>query len=214
MDATNLENAVKTVKTEAEKAAKKFTQSVDLVIVTKSRRSKGDEPVDAVVFLPNQTRDIKTCAFVDKDMSTQANGVFSVLILKDDLQKYDKKSIRKLIKQTDFFFAEASIMAPVAAKFGKQLTAANKMPNPKTNTIITPASNLQVQLGKVKTAVKMSTKKNNAILVKVGDQKMDDAKIIGNINAVYSSLKSHLSDGENSIKHVYLKSTMGKKVAI
>ena len=74
MDANNLENAVKTVKTEAEKAKKKFTQSIDLVVVTKPRRSKGDEPVDAVVFLPNQTRDIKTCAFVDKDMSTQATG--------------------------------------------------------------------------------------------------------------------------------------------
>lgn len=214
MDAQALDKAVKEVKEQAVKSGKKFNQAIDLVIITRPRKSKTEQPIDTVVSLPTQVRQVNACAFVDKDMSVQAETVFQKTILKDDFQKYDKKSIRRLVKQNDYFFAEATIMAPVAAKFGKQLTAMNKMPNPRTGTVVTPSTNLQAQLEKVKTMAKLNNKKNNAILVKVGDQKMDDGKIEANVNAVYNTVKSMLLNGENGIKHAYLKSTMGKPVTI
>lgn len=214
MDTQTLAKAVATVKEEAEKSKKKFTQAINLVIITKARKSKTEEPIDTVVYLPKKVREMKTCAFVDKDMSTQANGVFSKVVLKDDFAKYDKKAVRKLSKGYDYFFAEATIMAPTAAKFGKQLTALNKMPNPRTNTVITPASNLSAAVEKIQFATKVNTKKNNAILVKVGDQKMGDADIISNINSVYSVVRSSLLNGDADIKHIYLKPTMGKLVAV
>jgi ribosomal protein L1 len=214
MDTQSLAKAVVEVKKEAEKSKKKFSQSIDLIIILKPRKSKSEEALDTLIYLPNKVREIKTCAFVDKDMSTQATGVFSKVVLKDDFAKYDKKSIRKLIKEYDYFFAEATIMAPTAAKFGKQLTALNKMPNPKTNTVITPASNLKAAVEKIQFATKVNTKKNNAILVKVGDQKTEDNSIINNVNAIYSTVRSSLSNGEAAIKHIYLKPTMGKSVAV
>ena len=105
-------------------------------------------------------------------------------------------------------------MAPIAAKFGKQLTMANKMPNPRTNTIITPASDLKGQLLKVKSLVKLSNKKNNSILIKVGDQTWEDQDISKNAYFVYQTVKTGLPNGDASIKHIYLKPTMGKKVAV
>ncbi len=214
MDAQNLENAVKAVKKEAEKSKKKFNQSIDLVIITKPRRAKSEEAIDTVVYLPNKVRDVKTCAFVDKDMSTQSQGVFSRLVLKDDFAKFDKKLTRKLSKEYDYFFAEATIMAPVAAKFGKQLSALSKMPNPRTGTVITPASNLKASVEKIQFATKITTKKNNAILAKIGDEKMEDSKIAGNATAIYSAVRAGFVNGEASIKRVYLKPTMGKPVAV
>ena len=214
MDADSVKNAIKAVKEETVKGGKKFKQSIDLVIVTKQRSSKSEEPIDATIYLQHPVREVKTCAFVDKDMVTQASGVFSTAILKDDFAKYDKKTVRKLVKTTDFFFAEATIMAAVAAKFGKSLTAANKMPNPKTNTIITPSSDIRSQAEKAKTAVRLSTKKNNFISVKVGDQTVDDQMIIDNVNSVYSHVKSSLLAGDAGIKHVFVKPTMGKKAVI
>ena len=214
MDAQSFDKGVKEVKKEAEKSKKKFTQSVDLVIITRQRKSKSEVPIDSIVYLPNKVKDVKTCAFVDKDMSTQSQGVFSKVILKEDFANFDKKTIRKLSKQYDYFFAEATIMAQMAAKFGKQLTALNKLPNPRTGTVITPASNLKAVAEKVQFAVKINNKKNNTIQAKVGDEKMDDQKIVGNSMEIYSTVKSLLIDGEAAIKHVYLKSTMGKLVAI
>ncbi len=214
MDIVDIERAVVEVKQEIEKTKKKFKQSIDLVIVTKPRKSKSEEPLNSIAFLPNTVKEIKTCAFVDKDMVTQAAGIFSKVVSKDEFARYEKKSIRKLIKDYDYFFAEASIMAPIAAKFGKQLTAMDKMPSPKAGTIISPASNLKAAEEKVHSAVKINTKKNNAVSIKVGDEKAEDSKIVANVNLVYTTLKASLINGDASIKHIYLKPTMGKPIKI
>jgi large subunit ribosomal protein L1 len=214
MDANRFADAVKKVKEQIAASKKKFTQSIDLVVILKPRKMKNEAPIDAVAYLPNKVSDIKTCAFVDKDIVTQANGVFSKVILKDDFAKYDKKSVRKLSKEYNYFFAEASIMPQAAAKFGKQLTALNKMPNPKTGTVISPASDFTASAKKITAAVRINTKKNNAVLVKVGDEKLEDSKIVENISSIYSLLKQSLGNGEADIKHMYLKPTMGEKIAV
>lgn len=214
MDKENVERAIQEVKKEIESNKKKFKQSIDFIVILRPRKSKSDVPIDSVLSLPNKVNEVKTCAFVDKDIVVKANTVFSKTILKDDFQSFDKKTIRKLIKENDFFFAEASIMAQMAAKFGKQLTATNKMPNPKTNTIITPASDLGAQVKKVEALVKINTKKNNSVSLKVGDEDSPAEKIVDNVMAIYSFIKANTINGDASIKHMYLKSTMSKKVNI
>ena len=214
MEKENAEKALAEVLKEIEEKKRKFRQSIDFIMVLRPRKNKSETPLDSVISLPNKVREVKTCAFVDKDMITKANGVFSKTILKDDFQTFDKKAIRKLIKEHDYFFAEASIMAQMAAKFGKQLTAANKMPNPKTNTIITPDMDLNAQAKKVENFVKINTKKSNAISIKVGNQDSKKESIIDNVMSIYSFVKSNLLNGDASIKHMYLKPTMGKKVSI
>ena len=214
MDNDTIKKAISELKAQIESKKRKFSQAVDLVIVLRPSTAKAKAPVDLVVSLPNKVREVSTCAFVDKDMSVQSAQSFSKVILKDDFPKYDKKTIRKLIKETDYFFAEATIMPQMAAKFGKQLTAANKMPNPKTGTIINPTSNLGAAAKNVGSLIRVNTAKNNAVLVKVGSQDWDESKLVENVNVVYSSVKSALPEGEQRIKHTYLKLTMGKPVAI
>lgn len=214
MEKENVEKALEEVFKEIDENQKKFKQSVDFIAVLRPRKTKSDTPIDSAVELPNKVKEVKTCAFVDKDLITKASEVFSKTILKDDFQTYEKKAIKKLIKEHDYFFAEASIMAQMAAKFGKQLTAANKMPNPKTNTILTPASDLASQVKKVETLIKINTKKNNSISVKVGDRDADKGKIIDNVMSIYGFIKSNVLNGDAGIKHLYLKPTMGKKVTI
>ncbi len=214
MEDSSILKAISNVKQEIKEAGKKLKQSIDLVIILKPRKSKSDTPIDTVVSLPVKVKDIKSCAFVDKDLQVAASSVFNKVILKDDFNNYDKKAIRKLIKEYDFFFGEASIMPQIAAKFGKQLSARGKMPNPKLGTIITPASNLQAALENVYSLKVLSTKKNNAILIKVGDQDMKDDDLLKNIKAVYEKVRSSLPNGEAAIKHVYIKPTMGKLIAI
>ncbi len=214
MDKENVENALKEVIKDLGENKKKFKQSIDFIVVLRPRKNKSEVPIDGVLSLPSAVNEIKTCAFVDKDISVKANEVFSKTILKDDFQSFDKKMIRKMIKEYDFFFAEASIMAQMAAKFGKQLTVANKMPNPKTNTIVSPSSDLKTQVKKVESMVRINTKKINAVSVKVGDEGLPSEKITENVMAVYSFIKANLLNGDAGTKHMYLKATMGKKVEI
>ncbi len=214
MEKGNVEKALVDVYKEIAENKKKFKQSIDFIVVLRPRKNKSEVPIDAVVTIPNKVNEIKTCAFVDKDMTTKASEVFSKIILKDDFQAYDKKATRKLVKEYDYFFAEASIMAQMAAKFGKQLTVANKMPNPKTNTIVTPVSDLNSQVEKVKNFIKINTKKSNAVSIKVGTEDSDKNTIIDNIMAIYSFIKANVLNGDAGIKHLYIKPTMGKRIGI
>jgi ribosomal protein L1 len=88
------------------------------------------------------------------------------------------------------------------------------MPNPKTNTIITPDMDLKAQAKKIENLVKINTKKSNAVSIKVGDQDSKKENIVDNVMSIYSFIKTNLLNGDASIKHMYLKPTMGKKVTI
>ncbi|MCL4406550.1 MAG: hypothetical protein M1573_02740 [Candidatus Parvarchaeota archaeon] len=214
MEPERFMQAVKKAKEEAASSKKKFVQSLDFIAILKPRKTKNDVPIDTITYLPNRASETKTCAFVDKDIITQVGNSFSKVVLKDDFAKYDKKAVKKLSKEYDYFFAEASIMPQVAAKFGKQLTALNKMPNPKSGTIIAPGADFSASAKKISSAVRINTKKNNAVLIKVGDEKTEDQKIVDNMTSLYSFLKSSLGNGENDIKRMYIKPTMGKKVQV
>ncbi len=214
MEPERFMQAVKKAKEEAASSKKKFVQSLDFIAILKPRKTKNDVPIDTITYLPNRAAETKTCAFVDKDIITQVGNSFSKVVLKDDFAKYDKKAVKKLSKEYDYFFAEASIMPQVAAKFGKQLTALNKMPNPKSGTIIAPGADFSASAKKISSAVRINTKKNNAVLIKVGDEKTEDQKIVDNMTSLYSFLKSSLGNGENDIKRMYIKPTMGKKVQV
>ncbi len=214
MEPERFMQAVKKAKEEAASSKKKFVQSLDFIAILKPRKTKNDVPIDTITYLPNRASETKTCAFVDKDIITQVGNSFSKVVLKDDFAKYDKKAVKKLSKEYDYFFAEASIMPQVAAKFGKQLTALNKMPNPKSGTIIAPGADFSASAKKISSAVRINTKKNNAVLIKVGDEKTEDQKIVDNMTSLYSFLKASLGNGENDIKRMYIKPTMGKKVQV
>ncbi len=212
MDSNRIEEAIKKVKGSAK--PRKFKQAIDLIIVLKKKSEKEKINVDLLLHMPHKVNDVKTCAFVGDDIpSDQLNG-FSKVIKSTDFKNFDKKSIRKLVRDYDFFFAESSIMPQMAAKFGKNLTNINKMPNPKTNTIINPGMNLQNLAKSMEKAVRVLSKKNLAVSVKVGDVESNDKDIIDNVNTVYEAVKSVLPDGENNISKVYIKTTMGKPVKL
>lgn len=212
MEIKSLEEAIKKTKESAND--RKFTQSIDLVIVLSKKSEKEKIVVDQLIRLPHRVKDVKTCVFAGDDIPSGQLAGFSKVVRADEFKDYDKKSVRKLVKGYDFFFAEASIMPQMAAKFGKNLTNAGKMPSPKTGTIIDPKMNLPATAESMKSAVRVASKKNLAVSVKAGNVNSDDGTLIDNITAVYEGVKSSLPDGENNISKVYIKSTMGKPVKV
>ncbi len=212
MDSNKIEEAIKKAKETSKQ--RKFKQAIDLVMVLKKKSEKEKINMDLLLHLPHKVKDVKTCAFVGDDISLDQLNGFSKVIKSTEFKNFDKKSIRKLVRDYDFFFAESSIMPQMAAKFGKNLTNMNKMPNPKTNTIISPGMNLQTLSKSMENAARVMSKKNLAVSAKVGDVESGDKDIIDNVNTVYEAVKSALPDGENNISKVYLKTTMGKPVRL
>src|SRR3989338_8243186 len=130
---------------------------------------------------------------------------------KDNFSDYkDKKLIKKLTSEYDFFVAQAELMGLVAATFGKVFGPKGKMPNPKAGCVV-PLTTLDLKplYEKLQRSVKVTTKNEISIKVPVGIETMKDDEIVENVEAVYSNLLPKLPHGEINISSVSIKLTMG-----
>ena len=194
-----------------------FAQSFDLVInLQEIDLKKPEQKVDS--FLPlhySKGKIPKICALVDQELGTESKKVFDKTILKEEFPEYnDKKTLKKLGIEYDFFVAQANLMAQIAATFGKVLGPKGKMPNPKAGCIITPDSNLEQLKNRLQNLVHLQLKNDATIRVVVGNEKIPDEEIADNIFTIYNSLIHSLPQEKNNIKSILLKFTMGPVVLI
>ncbi|MFH0978010.1 MAG: 50S ribosomal protein L1 [Candidatus Woesearchaeota archaeon] len=195
-----------------------FTQSYDLIINLKNLDlKKPDQQIDSFVTLHYSTgKKRKIAAFVAAELLQQARSVCDKAItLEEAAEQYkEKKTIKKLAKEFDFFIAQANIMPKVALQFGKVLGPRSKMPNPKLGCVVPPQANLKQLYDKLQTTLPLKAKTQPVIQVRVGSQSMPDAEVADNIMTVYNGLVHLLPNEKNNVRSVYLKFTMGKPVRI
>lgn len=208
--------AIEKLKKESKK--RNFIQSVDFSIVLKDVDLKNPENrIDEFLVLPNGIeKKVKVCAFVDKELTTEAKEICDKTITKDEFYKWagKKKEIKKIAKEFDYFVAQATVMPDVATIFGKVLGPRGKMPNPKAGCVITPKTNFKEVIEKLRKTVRIKAKKQPVISTIVGTENMENEKIAENIIAVYDFVKKKLPRGEQQIKKKYVKLTMSKPVIL
>ena len=197
---------------------RKFSQSVDFSIVLKDVNLKDPEQrIDEFYILPNKPgENIKICALVDKDLSTQAKEVCDKVILKDDFSEWDGKSreIKKLADEYDYFIAQATIMSEIAKTFGKFFGPKGKMPNPKSGSIVPPNKDLKPVVERLKKTVNIKAKKQPVLSARVGTEETTDEKIAENVFYIYENIVRKLPRKEQQIKKKTIKFTMSKPVVL
>jgi len=213
------EDILKSLKELKEKSQKRnFTQTVDLVVNLKGLNLK--KPEEQVDFFQNLHfsvgKKVKVCALVGPELIGQAKEICDFAISVDDFPKYakDKKAIKKLAKEYDYFIAQANIMPKVAATFGRVLGPKGKMPNPKAGCVVPPNANLKVLYGRLQKLIKISAKITPTIQCVVGKEDSKEEEVVDNILVIYDGLIHHLPGGKNNIRNVLLKLTMSKPVKL
>jgi ribosomal protein L1 len=88
------------------------------------------------------------------------------------------------------------------------------MPNPKAGCIVPPNANLKVVCEKLQNTVKVSGKKAAIMQSIVGNQDSSVEDIVENVKFIHANIVHALPQGENNIKSIYLKYTMGKPVKV
>lgn len=215
MDKRKLLEALKTVR---EKSSKRnFTQKVDLILNLRNINLKNpEENVDIFVNLPYPPgKKIKICALVGKELEDQAK-VFDRVVKKEDFPKYveNKKELKKLAKEFDYFVAQANLMTDVAKVFGRTLGPRNKMPNPKSGAVVMPTSNLSELKLKLEKTIRVKTKNEPILKTYVGNESMKDEEIANNIISVYDSITKALPQAESNIKDMIIKLTMSPGIKV
>ena len=214
----NKEDILKAIKKSRESSKKrKFSQTFDLVMNLKNLNlKKPEENITSFVVLPQgKGKKSKICALVDKELESNAKENCDKAITKAEFPKYaDKKLLKKVAKEYDYFVAQANIMPDVAKFFGKVLGPKGKMPNPKAGCIVPPKIDLKIINQKLQKTVKLQTKNEQAIKCSVGTEDMKDEQIQENILKVYDSVFNLLPREIQNLKSVVLKLTMGSPVII
>ncbi len=210
---TTKENFVKAIqelkKLEAEKKEqRKFTQSIDLIINLKDYDIK-KTTINTFVLLPHKIKEKKIAGFLEK----KSNIIDT--ITKAEFEDFkDKKKMKKLIKEYDFFIGAAKLMPAIAATFGRYLGPAGKMPSPQLGVVMAEDENsIKSLMKKIESAVKLRTKEPTVKVV-IGKQTDKDEDIAENAIIVFNEVFKNLPKAREQLKSVLIKYTMSKPVKV
>lgn len=200
----NILSAIKEVRSNSKD--RNFTQSFDLIVNLKLLDiNKPENKMEESVVLPNgRGKEAKIAIFSDK---IKENGY--KIYGTDDIDKFanDKRSLRKMAKNTNFLLADPELMVEIGKKLGKILAPRGKMPKP-----IVGGHKRMVDM--YKKSIRIKIKDSPAIQCIVGTEKMEDKEIAENVEHVLNYLKKNLPKGRNNIDDVMIKLTMSKPVKI
>lgn len=206
LDKNTIVEALKKARESAK--GRKFTQSWDLSVSLKEMDMKKPESrISEDFVLPNGPgKDLKVTVISDT-MTPKVTGVADVVITKDQLPEMgqNKKALKKIAAGTDFFLSEISLMQLVGKHMGSVLAPRGKMPKP-----IPPNADAKTIIEKTKNSVRIKLKDSPVVNLIVGNEKMEDPKIIENIESVIEFLERKLPKGRDNLKNVTVKLTMGK----
>jgi len=216
MNKENFKKAIELVKSNSPK--RNFKQGYDLIVNLKDLdMKKPDQQVSNwAVLRYGKGKKVKTCALVGPELSATAKENCETVIMHSDFPKYasDKKLVKKLAKEHDFFIAQANIMPDVAKTFGRILGSRGKMPNPKIGCVVPPNANLKPLVEKLQKTVGLIAKTQLSIKCLIGMEDMKDEEVLDNIMTIYNNLIHTLPAEERNIKNIQLKFTMGPPATI
>ncbi len=216
MEKAQIKKALEELRKNAVK--RKFKQSVDFALSLKDiDLKKTDGHIDIFVTLPHQTgKQVKVCGLTGGELTPQAKKECNFTISNEEFKNYagNKKAIKKLADQYDYFVAQANIMPEVAKTFGSILGPKKKMPNPKAGCVVPPNANLKLLVEKLQKTVRLTMKTELAIKAKAGNEELSDDDLTDNILFLYNSAVQNLPSERNNVKKATIKFTMGKPVKL
>jgi large subunit ribosomal protein L1 len=191
---------------------RKFVQTWDFSINLKGLDLKKPENRFNLEFmLPEGRGKDQKVAFIVDTLETEAKKHADLVIKKSEIAGLvkNKKKLKKIANEYDWFFGEAPLMPLIGKSFGVIFGPRGKVPKP-----IPPKVSVEPFVKRAKSSVRIFVKESPVVHVSVGTDKMDDEKISKNIEAVYNVVREKLPKGRTNIKSMFIKLTMGKPVRL
>ncbi|WP_297535842.1 50S ribosomal protein L1 [Thermococcus sp.] len=211
-DRQKLVEAVKEAKARAK--PRNFTQTVEIAVNLKDvDLRKPENRFKLEVVLPHgRGKEPKIAVIADGAVAEAAKKLGLDVISGEQLEELAKspREARKLAKRYDFFIAAAPLMPKIGKYLGRYLGPRNKMPQVVPPTM----TNLEPIVARLKKTVRIQLKNNPVVHAPIGTEDMDDEKLAENAEAILNAIIGKLERGENQIKSVYIKTTMGPAVKV
>ena len=208
---TQLIEVIKKAK-ESEKA-RKFQQSIELILVFKDIDVKKGFAINETIQLPKKmSKSASVCIIAAGDLGIKAKNAKADRVMNEaeliQLGK-NKRESRKVINKYDFFLADTKLMPTVGKVLGQLLGPRGKMPTP-----IPFNAPVEALLERFRTSVGVKVKGSLSLSCKIGEESMEDADLAANASAVAATIEKKLPNGDKNIRKIMIKTTMGKAIRL
>jgi len=188
-----------------------FTESIDLIINFRDvDLSDPNNRFNEDFKLPYQADDDVKIAVIGESIVNNAENADRT-ISKDELEEmYDNPDqARKLADEFSFLIAEAPMMPKIGQQLGQIFGPRNMMPDPTP-----PGSDPSDKIESLRNTVTLRLREDPLMQVKVGNEDQDADEVSSNAEAIYDFVVDQLPQGDNNIKSVLLKTTMGSPAEV
>ena len=192
---------------------RKFSETVELAVnlkdldltVPKNRLE------DEVPLPKGRGKTVKVAVFGSPELCQKMRGVADLVVPANELDEFakDKKHVKKVVSDVDFFLAEAPLMPTIGKRLGVVLGPRGKMPRP-----VPPGSDPTNLVNALKRSIRIRSKGNRTFHAPVGTRSMKPEEIAQNVDAVLARIVGKLERGRTNIESVYVKTTMGPAVRL
>jgi large subunit ribosomal protein L1 len=185
---------------------KNFIQSVDMIVNLKNiDLKKPENRISVEVKLPHSPGNLKVCVIGD-ELAKKAKNADKIIDTAQFREIFaDKKKIKRLAEDYDFFMADVSLMAEIGRLGGPILAKRNKMPIP-----VPPNVDVEEKIKQLKSTIFIRVRDNPSLQFRIGKENMDPKEIAENFEHAINVIKEKLPKKEKNLKNAYVKLTMGK----
>ena len=206
----NFEQAVEDAVEEAQD--RNFTESVDLVFNFRDLDlSDPNNRFNEDIKLPYQADEDITVAVIGDSITSEvenADEEISEQELEDEY--FDEPSNAKdLAERHTFLLAEAPLMPKIGSQLGQVLGPRNMMPDP-----VQPGEDPTEDINDLRNTVTLRLAQDPLMQVKIGNEEQDLGNVAMNADTIYEFVADQLPKGDNNLKSVLIKTTMGPTVEV
>jgi len=185
-----------------------FTESVELAINLKDvDLTIPKNRIQEDIILPyGRGKKVRICVIGGGELAFKAKDVADLVITPEELGALadDKKQAKKIANSTDYFIAEAPLMAVVGKRLGTVLGPRGKMPKP-----IPTGAYPTGMIENLRRSVSVRTKDRKTFHAPVGTVTMPAEEVAENIEALLKRVEVRLEKGKMNIASAYVKTSMG-----
>lgn len=185
-----------------------FIETVELAInLTDIDLSIPKNRIQEDIVLPNgRGKAVRVCVIGGGELALKAKGIADIVIMPEELGAIadDKKQAKNIANHTDYFVAEAPLMATVGKRLGTVLGPRGKMPKP-----IAPGLDPTPIIDNLRRSVTIRTKDRRTFHAPIGTINMSIEEIADNLDLILKRVESRLEKGKHNIASAYVKTTMG-----
>ena len=195
--------------------SRKFVQAIDMVVnFTGVDFSKPDNRINIDVVLPKgRGKSVKVGIIASDELITEAKKHEAVIIRKEEIESLgkNKKKLKKIVKQCDYFLCQAELMPAVGKALGQVLAPQGKMPKPVPgNAKLEPIIKRHEKL----VALRSKGKFLPTLHTIIGTEEMSAADLGENATEIINMLKTKLPNKEGNIKSIFMKTSMGPTIKV